>query len=118
MKQPGTKVDFAEPHRKEQESTPLPQIYHIIGSETLKAAMKEGGSISTRVPRESKLHTSVAPDAMTWGNTWEMMNKTLEAFAREKRNQAIEKAAIRQRPSRNQKCFEMICMGATISGLR
>ena len=36
VKQPGSRIHFAEPHRKKQESTPLPQIHNIIGSETVK----------------------------------------------------------------------------------
>ena len=48
-KQPGTRVDFAGPHRKKQESTPLPPIHHIIGSEPEKAATKGNGLNSTRI---------------------------------------------------------------------
>ena len=81
MKQAGKRVDFAEPHRKKkQEATPLPQFHNIIGSETGKAATKGSASKSTRVPRESNVHASVAPDAMTWANTWQTMNRTVEAF--------------------------------------
>ena len=69
MTQPGIRVEFAEPHRKKQESTPLTQIHKIIGSETVKTATKGGTSNSTRVSRESNAHASVAPDAMTWANT-------------------------------------------------
>ena len=65
VKQTGTIVDFAESHRKKQESTPLTQIINVIGSETVKIAIKGGASNSTRVPRESNVHTSVAPDALT-----------------------------------------------------
>ena len=46
-----------------------------------ETATKEGVSNSTRIPRDSGAHTSVTPDATTWANTWEMMNRTLEAFA-------------------------------------
>ena len=41
VKQPGTRLDFAKPHRKKQESTALPQIRNINGSETVKTAKKE-----------------------------------------------------------------------------
>ena len=41
MKQPGTRLDFAKPHRKKQESTALPQNRNINGSETVKTAKKE-----------------------------------------------------------------------------
>ena len=65
VKQAGTRVDFAEPHRKKIESTPLPQIHNIIGSETVERGTKLGASSSTIVPRESIVHASVALDAMT-----------------------------------------------------
>ena len=32
------------------------------------------------IPRKLSATTSVTPDAMTWANIWEMMNRTLEAF--------------------------------------
>ena len=69
VKQTGTMVDFAEPHRKKQESTLLTQIVNIIGSETIKMAIKGGASNSARVPRESNVHTSVAPNALKWANS-------------------------------------------------
>ena len=46
-----------------------------------KTATKGDVWTSTRIPRESGTHTSVTPDAMTGTKTWEMMNRTLEAFA-------------------------------------
>ena len=39
-KQPGTRVDFVEPQRKERESTSLPRIENIIGSRVTRSAMK------------------------------------------------------------------------------
>ena len=82
-KQPGPKVDFVEPQRKKQESTPLPQIHNSnsIGSVMTKTATKRGLSNSSRIPRGSGTHTSGTSDVMTWASTWEMMNRTLEAFA-------------------------------------
>ena len=77
----GTRLDFLEPQRKKQESTPLPLINNNIESGMSKTATKVGVSNSTRIPRESSAHTSVTPDAMTWANAWETMNRTLEAFA-------------------------------------
>ena len=47
-----------------------------------KPAPKGGVSKSTRKPRDSSAHTSITPDAMTWANTWELMNRTLEAFTK------------------------------------
>ena len=39
-KQPGTRMDFVEAHRKKQESIPLPEIHTIIGLEPGKSATK------------------------------------------------------------------------------
>ena len=41
----------------------------------------KGTSNSTNAPGDSSTHTNVATDAMTWATSWEMMNRTLEAFA-------------------------------------
>ena len=76
----GSRVDFVEPQSKKQESTPLPMINNRKGSCVSKSATKGEVSNSTRIPRESNAHMSVTPDAMTWANTWETMNWTLEAF--------------------------------------
>ena len=35
----------------------------------------------TRTTQDSGYHTGIQPDAMTWANTWELTNRTLEAFA-------------------------------------
>ena len=43
--------------------------------------MKGGTSNTTNAPEDSSTNTNVALDAMTWASTWEMMNRTLEAFA-------------------------------------
>ena len=43
--------------------------------------MRSGTSNSANVPGDSSANTNVAPDAMTWVTTWEMMNRTLEAFS-------------------------------------
>ena len=83
-------MEFVEPHLKKQELTPLPQIHNSIGSGTTKMVVKGGMPKSTRISGESGTHTSVAPDAMTWANTWGIMNTTVETFATKKRNQAIE----------------------------
>ena len=77
----GTKVDFIEPQRNKRESTPLPWIATSTGAWRSKTIMKGGTSNSTNVPGDSSTNTNVAPDAMTWASTWEMMNRTLEAFA-------------------------------------
>ena len=43
--------------------------------------MKNGTANTTSVPGDSRTNNNVGPDAMTWASTWEMMNRTLEAFA-------------------------------------
>ena len=43
--------------------------------------MKRGTSNTTNAPEDSSTNTNVAPDAMTWASTWEMMNRLLEAIA-------------------------------------
>ena len=46
-----------------------------------KTIMKSGTSNTTNGPGDSTTSNNVGPDAMTWFSTWEMMNRTLEAFA-------------------------------------
>ena len=43
--------------------------------------MKSGTANTTSGPGDSATHNNVGPDVMTWASTWEMMNRTLEAFA-------------------------------------
>ena len=43
--------------------------------------MKGETSNTTNAREDSSTITNLAPDAMTWASTWEMMNRTLEAFA-------------------------------------
>ena len=43
--------------------------------------MKNGTSNTTNGPGDSTTSNNVGPDAMTWANTWEMVNRTLEVFA-------------------------------------
>ena len=77
-KQSGTRVDFVEPQRKKRESTPLARIDNTMASGGIRTAMKVRASNSTRTTEESASPTGVQPDAMTWANTWEMMNRTLK----------------------------------------
>ncbi|XP_063725751.1 uncharacterized protein LOC134853671 [Symsagittifera roscoffensis] len=77
----GPRVDFVEPQRKKRESTPLPRISTSIGAVGSKTTMISGTSSSTNAPVDSSTHTGVTPDAMTKASTWEMMNRTLKAFA-------------------------------------
>ena len=46
-----------------------------------KKIIKNGTSNTTNGPGDSTTSNNVGPDAMTWASTWEMMNRTLEAFA-------------------------------------
>ena len=77
----GTRVDFIEPQRNKRESTPLPRIVTSIRAGVSMTIMKRGTSNTTNAPGDSSTHTNVAPDAMTWASTGEIMNRTLEAFA-------------------------------------
>ena len=43
--------------------------------------MNSGTSNTTNGPGGSTTSNNVGPDAMTWASTWEMRNRTLEAFA-------------------------------------
>ena len=43
--------------------------------------MKSGTADTTSGPEDSTTHNNVGPDVMIWASTWEMMNRTLEAFA-------------------------------------
>ena len=52
-----------------------------MASGGIRTAMKLGASNSTRTTEVSGSYTGVQPHAMTWANTWESMNRTLEAFA-------------------------------------
>ena len=42
--------------------------------------MKRGTPNTTNGPADSTSSNNVGADAMTWTNTWEMMNRTLEAY--------------------------------------
>ena len=79
----GTRVDFVEPQRNKRQPTPL----HLnrdavsIAPTAAKTIMKSGTSNTTSGPGDSTASSNAGPDAMTWASTWEMMNRTLEAFA-------------------------------------
>ena len=80
-KSSGTRVDLVEPQRKKRASTPLTRIDSTMASGGLRTAVKVGASNSTRTTEDSGSHTGLQPDAMTWANTCETMNRTLETFA-------------------------------------
>ena len=79
----GTRVDFMEPQRGKRQSTPLPLTRDTvsIAPTAAKTIMKNGTSSTTTGPGDSTANSNAGPDAMTWASTWEMMNRTLEAFA-------------------------------------
>ena len=79
----GTRVDFVEPQRNKRQSTPLSLTRDTvsIAPTAAKTIMKSGTSNTTTGPGDSTANSNAGPDAMTWANTWEMMNRTLEAFA-------------------------------------
>ena len=79
----GNRVDFVEPQRNKRQSTPLPLPRDAASTAPrgAKAIMKSGTANTTSGPGDSTTHNNVGPDVMTWASTWEMMNRTLEAFA-------------------------------------
>ena len=79
----GNRVDFVEPQRNKRQSTPLPLPRDAASTAPGggKAIMKSGTANTTSGPGDSTTHNNVGPDVMTWASTWEMMNRTLEAFA-------------------------------------
>ena len=79
----GTRVDFVEPQRGKRQSTPLPLTRDTVSIAPTadKTIMKSGNSNTTSGPGDSTASSNAGPDAMTWASTWEMMNRTLEAFA-------------------------------------
>ena len=80
----GNRVDFVEPQRNKRQSTPLPLTREAAITAPVgggKAIMKSATANRTSGPGDSMTHNNVGPDVMTWASTWEMMNRTLEAFA-------------------------------------
>ena len=72
----GNRVDFVEPQRNKRQSTPLP-----LPRDAASTAPGGGTANTTSGPGDSTTHNNVGPDVMTWASTWEMMKRTLEAFA-------------------------------------
>ena len=79
----GNRLDFVEPKRNKRESTPLPLPRGAvsIGPGGTKTIIKSRTSTTTNGPGNSTTSNNAGPDAMTWASTWEMMNRTLVAFA-------------------------------------
>ena len=84
----GSRVDIMEPQRNKRQSIPLPLPRDAVstapGGGGGKAIMKSGTANTTSGPGDSTTHNNKGPDVMTWASTWEMMNRTLEAFATRK----------------------------------
>ena len=78
--------------------------------------MKSGTAITTSGPSGSMTYNNAGPDAMTWASPWEMMNRTLEAFATRILNRVREEVANPGKPSRSQKNLRMTQMDASILG--
>ena len=72
-----------EPQRIKRESTPLPLPRGAASNRPrgAKTIIKSGNSTTTSGPVSSTTSNNVGPDAMTWASTWEMTNRTYEAFA-------------------------------------
>ena len=72
-----------EPQRNKRQSTPLPLTREAVNIAPVaaKTIMKSGTANTTSGPGDSTTHSNAGPDAMTCASTWEMMNRTLEAFA-------------------------------------
>ena len=66
--------------KRESTPLPLPRDAASIGSGGAKTIMKSGTSNTTSGPGDSTTSNIVGPDDMTWASTWQMMNRTLEAF--------------------------------------
>ena len=78
----GNRVDFVEPQRSKRQSTPLPLPRDAASTEPGgEAIMISGTANTTSGPGDYTTHNNMGPEVMTWASTWEMMNRTLEAFA-------------------------------------
>ena len=85
-----------EPPRKKRESTPLSRVNSTMTSGGTRTAIKVGASNSTRPSEYSGSHTGVQPYAMTWTSTWEVMNRTLDPFAK-KNTDSIDRGSGKSR---------------------
>ena len=77
----GKRVDFVNPQQAGVHTvtvTPGCSEHRTRGAKTI---MKSRTSNTTNGPGDSTTSNKMGPDATTWASTWEMMNRTLEAFA-------------------------------------
>ena len=81
-----TRLPGAAPMEAEEATSSTPQgsvISSVVVAEKKKPERPAETSRPANTPSgpgDSTTHNNVGPDAMTWASTWEMMNRTLEAF--------------------------------------
>ena len=114
----GTRVDFVEPQRNKRQSTPLPLNRDAvsIAPTAAKTIMKNGTSNTMSGPGDSTANSNAGPDAMTWASTWEMMNRTLEAFATMNTDSSDRRDGKQEKLSRSQKNSKTTPMDALTLG--
>ena len=77
--------------------------------------MKNGTSNTTNGPSDSTTSKSVGPEAMTWVNTWELMNRTFQG-TQGTLTRMKEELSNPGKPSRNQRILRTIQMDASTHG--
>ena len=114
----GTRVDFVEPQRGKRQSTPLPLTRDTvsIAPTAAKTIRKNGTSSTTTGPGDSTANSNAGPDAMTWASTWEMMNRTLEAFATRNTDSSDRRDGKSRKLSRSQRNSKTTPMDASTLG--
>ena len=114
----GNRVDFVEPQRNKRQSTLLPLTRDAVSTAPVgtKTIMKSGTVNTTSGPGESTTHSNVGPDAMTWASTWEMMNRTLEAFGTRNTDSSDRGGVKSRKTSKSQKNSKMIRMDVLTLG--
>ena len=115
----GNRLDFVEPQRNKQQSTPLPLPRDAASTAPGgggKAIMKSVTANTKSGPGDSTTHNNVGTDVMIWASTWEMMNRTLEAFATRNTDSSDSEATNPGKLSKNRKNSRMIQMDALTLG--
>ena len=114
----GNRVDSVEPQRNKRQSTPLAATREaaITAPVEARAIIKNGTANTTSGPGDSTSQNKVGPDAMTWASTWELMNKTLEAFATRNTNSSDRGSNKSRKTFKNQKNSKTIQMDALTLG--
>ena len=78
--------------------------------------MKSGTANTTSGLGDSTTHSNMGPDVMTWASTWELMNRTLEAFATRTPTRVTEEATNPEKLSKNRKNSRIIQTDALTLG--